>query len=91
MVRKSLVLFMNKNRKRPNRLFFRIEKVIKKVINTLLVKWEGYNNFFSSWINVNDILKQRVNISLNRQVVLVGDNATKSGIKKATGFDISLL
>ena len=34
-----------------------IEKIIKKVGNTYLVKWKGYDNSFNSYVNKNDIVK----------------------------------
>ena len=30
---------------------FQIEKVIKREIDKLYVKWKGYNNSFNGWIN----------------------------------------
>ena len=36
---------------------FRIEKVIKKKGNKLLVKWKGYDNSFNSWINKKDSIQ----------------------------------
>ena len=35
---------------------FRIEKVLKKKGDKLYVKWEGYDNFFNSWIDKKDIV-----------------------------------
>ena len=35
---------------------FRIEKVMKKKRKKLYVKWKGYDNSFSSWINKNDLI-----------------------------------
>ena len=34
-----------------------IEKIIKKVGNTYLVKWREYDNTFNSYVNENDIVK----------------------------------
>ena len=42
---------------KTNQEEFRIEKVIKKKGNKLYVKWKGYDNSFSSWINKNDLIK----------------------------------
>ena len=36
---------------------FRIEKVIKRKGNKLYVKWKGYNNSFTSWIDKKDLIK----------------------------------
>ena len=35
---------------------FRIEKVIKKKVDKLLVKWKGYDNSFNSWIDKKDLV-----------------------------------
>ena len=40
-----------------NQEAFRIEKVIKKKVNKLYVKWRGYYNSFNSWIDKRDIVK----------------------------------
>ena len=34
-----------------------IEKIIKKVGNKYLIKWQGYNSSFISYVNENDIVK----------------------------------
>ena len=34
---------------------FRIEKVLKRKGNKLYIKWKGYDNSFSSWINEKDL------------------------------------
>ena len=34
-----------------------IEKIIQKNKNKYLVKWRGYSNDFSSWIDKDDIIK----------------------------------
>ena len=34
-----------------------IEKIIRKVGNKYLVKWRGYDDSFSSYVNKNDIVK----------------------------------
>ena len=33
-----------------------IEKIVKKVGNKYLVKWNGYDNSFNSYVNENDIV-----------------------------------
>ena len=35
---------------------FRIEKVIKKKVDKLYVKWKGYDNSFNSWIDKKDLV-----------------------------------
>ena len=35
---------------------FRIEKVFKKKVDNLYVKWKGYDNYFNSWIDKKDIV-----------------------------------
>ena len=30
---------------------FRIEKVLKKKVDKLYVRWKGYDNFFNNWID----------------------------------------
>ena len=34
---------------------FRIEKVLKRKGDKILVKWKGYDNSFNSWINKKDL------------------------------------
>ena len=36
---------------------FRIEKVIKRKVDKLYVKWKGYDNSFNSWIDKKDLVK----------------------------------
>ena len=48
--------FVHKLQK-TNQEEFRIEKVIKRKGDKLYVKWKGYNNSFSSWIDKKDIAK----------------------------------
>ena len=45
----------NKNKNKTNQQEFRIEKVIKRKGDKLLVKWKGYDNSFNSLINKKDI------------------------------------
>ena len=47
--------FYEKELQKTNQKEFRIEKVIKKKGDKLYVKWKGYNNLFSSWIDKKDI------------------------------------
>ena len=46
-------LYANKLPK-TNQEEFRIEKVIKRKVDKLYVKWKGYNNSFNSWIDKKD-------------------------------------
>ena len=34
---------------------FRIEKVLKRKVDKLYVKWKGYDNSFNSWLNKKDL------------------------------------
>ena len=45
-----------KELKKKNQKEFRIEKVIKRKRDKLYVKWKGYNNSFSSWIDKEVII-----------------------------------
>ena len=48
--------FYEKELQKTNQQKFRIEKVIKRKGNKLYVKWKGYNNSFSSWIDKKDLV-----------------------------------
>ena len=48
--------FYEKELQKTNQKQFRIEKVIKKKGNKLYVKWKGYDNSFSSWIDKKDLV-----------------------------------
>ena len=50
--------FYENELKKTNQKEFRIEKVVKRKEDKLYVKWKGYDNFFNSWINKNDIINQ---------------------------------
>ena len=41
---------------KTNQKEFKIENIIKRISDTLYVKWRGYNNSFNSWINKKDLL-----------------------------------
>ena len=41
---------------KTNKKEFRVEKIIKRKGNKLYIKWKGYNNSFSSWIDKKDIV-----------------------------------
>ena len=47
--------FYGNELQKTNQKEFRIEKVIKRKIDKLFVKWKGYDNSFSSWIDKKDI------------------------------------
>ena len=47
MMKKSLERFMK------NQIEFRVKKIIKKKGNKLYVKWNGYDNSFTSLIDKN--------------------------------------
>ena len=48
---KIIETFYEKELQRIDQQEFRIEKVIEKKGNKLYVKWKGYDNSFSSWID----------------------------------------
>ena len=54
--KKLLELFTKNNCKKKNQKEFRIEKLIKRKVGKLKVKWKGFINSFNSWINKKDIL-----------------------------------
>ena len=41
---------------KTNQKEFRVEKVIKKKVNRLFVKWKDYDSFFNIWIDKKDII-----------------------------------
>ena len=54
--KKLLESFMKKNSKKPNQKEFRPEKVIKKKVDKIYVKWKGYDSSFNSWVDKKDIV-----------------------------------
>ena len=58
--------FYDKELQKTNQEKFRIEKVLKRKYDKLYVKWERYNNLFSSWIDKKDLLQKSVNTFLSR-------------------------
>ena len=48
--------FHEKELQKTDQKEFRIEKVIKKKGDKLYVKWKGYDNSFSCWIDKKDLL-----------------------------------
>ena len=49
--------FYENELQKTNQKEFSIGKLIKRKRDKLYVKWKGYDNSFSSWINKNDIIK----------------------------------
>ena len=49
--------FYEKELQKTNQEEVRIEKVIKRKSDKLYVKWRGYDNSFSSWIDKKDLVK----------------------------------
>ena len=48
--------FYKKELRKTNQKVFRVEKVIKKEVHKLYIKWKGYNSSFDSWIDKRDIM-----------------------------------
>ena len=48
--------FYEKELQKIDRQEFRIEKVIKKKVDKLYVKWKGYDNSVNSWIDEKDLV-----------------------------------
>ena len=49
--------FYEKELQKTSQEEFTIEKVIKRKGDKMYVKWKGYDNSFSSWIDKKDIIK----------------------------------
>ena len=49
--------FYEKELQKTNQKEFKLEKVIKRKRDKFYVKWKGYNNYFNSWIDKNDLIK----------------------------------
>ena len=49
--------FYEKELQKTNQEEFRIEKVIKRKVDKVYVKWKGYDNSFNSWIDKKDLIK----------------------------------
>ena len=47
-----------KELQKTNQEEFRIEKVIKRKVNKIYVKWKGYNNSFNSWIDKANLVQR---------------------------------
>ena len=64
---------------------FWIEKIIKKKVDKLYVKWKGYNNPFNSWIaKPYEPFGGDIDIKMD-----LSNYATKGDLKNATGVDTS--
>ena len=50
-------IFYEKELQKINEQEFSIEKVIKKKGDKLYIKWKGYDNSFSTWIDKKDLIK----------------------------------
>ena len=48
--------YEKKKCKKTNQREFRVEKVIKRKGDKIYVKWEGYDNYFSSWIDKKNMV-----------------------------------
>ena len=49
--------FYEKELQETNQQEFKIEKIIKKKVDKLYVKWKGYDSLFNSWIDKKDLTK----------------------------------
>ena len=57
MVKKIIGTFYEKElQKTNNQQEFRNEKVMKKKVDKLYVKWKGYHGLFNSWIDKKDLI-----------------------------------
>ena len=50
--------FYEKELQKTNQEEFRIEKVIKRKVNKIFVKWKGYNNSFNNWIDKASLVQR---------------------------------
>ena len=57
--------FYEKELQKTSQEKFRIKKVLKRKGDKLYVKWEGYENYFNSWIDKKDFIIKWVNTFLN--------------------------
>ena len=48
--------FCEKELQKTNQNEYRIEKVIKRKVDKLYIKWKGYDNSFNSWVDKKDIV-----------------------------------
>ena len=49
--------FYEKELQKTNQQEFMIEKVIKRKVDKLYVKWKGYDSSFNTWIDKKDLIK----------------------------------
>ena len=49
--------FYEKDLQKTNQEEFRIEKVNKRKVDKLYVKWKGCDNSFNSWIDIKHLVK----------------------------------
>ena len=52
--------FYEKRLQKSNEKEFRIEKVLKRKVDKLYVKWKEYDNHFNSWIDKKDLVASNV-------------------------------
>ena len=57
MVKKLFRRFYEKGLQKTNRKHFRVEKIIKRKVDKLYIKWNGYGYSVNSWIDKKDIAK----------------------------------
>ena len=50
--------FYEKELQKTNQQEFRIEKVIKRKVDKMYVKWKGYDNSFNSWIDKASLVQR---------------------------------
>ena len=88
--------FYEKDLQKTSQKEFTIEKVIKRKIDKLFVRWKRYNNSFNSWIDKKDIVlmseyfQKPKSLGANVKVELdLFNYATKADLKNATGVDTS--
>ena len=48
--------FYEKDFEKLNQKEFRVEKVMKRIVDKLYLKWKEYHNSFNSWIDKKDIV-----------------------------------
>ena len=56
-VKKFLEHFLRNNCKKKSKEF-RVHKVINRKVDKLYAKWKGYDNWFNSWIDKKDSIKE---------------------------------
>ena len=48
--------FYEKELQKTSQERFKVEKVIKRKVDKLYVKWKGYDNSFNSWVDKKDLI-----------------------------------